>query len=227
MTDHLHHKLAVLKQNLLHGKLPRAIDWDDAVSLVSHLGRTESHVGEEVTFVIGGERALFTRPHSGELNMDEVSRLRKLLKAAESAGVADSAVNPGRMVVVVDHHSAHIYRDLDGSEPREVDVIEPGDPHHFHHHLVHKKEAHYQGDRVPEDNEFYRDIALALAPANEIIVVGHGTGKSNAARVFNDYLHAHAPQLAKLVKSVETADLSALTVQQIGEIAKRHLNRII
>src|SRR5579871_3439587 len=101
MTDHLHHKLAVLKQNLLHGKLPRAIDWDDAVSLVSHLGRTESHVGEEVTFVIGGERALFTRPHSGELNMDEVSRLRKLLKAAESAGVADSAVNPGRMVVVV------------------------------------------------------------------------------------------------------------------------------
>jgi hypothetical protein len=33
MSEHLHHKFAVLKQNLLHGKLPRDLPWDDAVSL--------------------------------------------------------------------------------------------------------------------------------------------------------------------------------------------------
>jgi hypothetical protein len=227
MTEHLHHKLAVLKQNLLHGKLPRDLAWEDAVSLVSHLGHVESHVGEEMTFVVGEERALFKKPKSGELDTDETSRLRKLLKSAGSAAVATEQVQPCRMIVVVDHHIAHLYRDIDGTRPSEVKAIEPADPHHFHHHLVHKKESHYQGDRVPEDHELYGEIAAALAPANEIVVIGHGVGKSNAAAVLMEYLKTHAPQTAKLVKSVEVADLSALTAPEIELIAQRHMIAVI
>lgn len=227
MTEHLHHKLAVLQQNLLHGKLPRDLAWEDAVSLVAHLGHVESHVGEELTFVIGDERALFRKPQSGELDTGETSRLRKLLKSADAATVATEQVQPCRMIVVVDHHVAHVYRDLNGSRPRETATIEPSDPHHYHHHLVHKKEAHYQGDRVPEDHAFCADIAKALAPANEIVVIGHGVGKSNAAAVLMEYLKSHAPQTAKLVKAVEVADLSALTEPQIEAIAKRHMIAVI
>jgi len=227
MTEHLHHKLAVLQQNLLHGKLPRDLAWDDAVSLVSHLGRVESHLGEEMTFVVGEERALFKRPKSGELDTDETSRLRKLLKSAGAAAATTEQVQPCRMIVVVDHHIAHVYRDMNGSRPAEVKAIQPYDPHHFHRHLVHKKEAHYQGDRVPEDDDFYREIAGALAPANEIVVIGHGVGKSNAASVLMEYLKSHAPQTAKLVKAVEVADLSALTEPQIELIAKRHMIAVI
>lgn len=227
MTEHLHHKFAVLQQNLLHGKLPRDLAWADAVGLISHLGRVESHVGEEVTFVIGEKRALFKKPQSGELDTDDTSRLRKLLKSAESANPAPEQAQPCRMIAVVDHHSAHVYRDSNGSRPQAVQAIEPYDPHHFHHHLVHKKEAHYQGDRVPEDLGFYAEIASALAPANEIVVIGHGVGKSNAAAVFMEYLTAHAPQTAKLVKALEVADLSALTEPQIEQLAKRHMIAVI
>jgi hypothetical protein len=227
MTEHLHHKLSVLQQNLLHGKLPRALAWEDAVSLVSHMGRVESHAGDEVTFVIGAERASFKQPQSGELDIDDVSRLRKLLKSSVVAIVPTEHPQPCRMIVVVDHHSAHVYRDIDGSRPKEVNSIQPLDPHHFHHHLVHKKEAHYQGDRVPEDTVYFNDIATALAPANEIVLIGHGVGKSNAATALNEYLQAHVPQLAKLVKSVKTADLSALTEPEIELIAKRHMISVV
>ncbi len=223
MTEHLHHKLVVLKQNLLHGKLPRAVAWEDVVNLVSHLGRVESHIGHEVTFVIGEQRANFKQPHSGELDIDEVSRLRKWLKAAEAASGATEESRHHRMIVVVDHHIAHVYEDVDGSRPQEVGTVEPVDPHHFHHHLVHKKEAHYPGDRVPDDKVFYKDIADALAPAKEIVLIGHGVGKSNAAVALNAYLQSHAPQLAKLVKSLENADLSALTEPEIELIGKRHV----
>jgi hypothetical protein len=131
------------------------------------------------------------------------------------------------MIVVVDHHVAHVYRDIDGSRPKQVDTIQPLDPHHFHHHLVHKKAAHYRGDRVPEDPVFFQDIAAALTLANEIVLIGHGVGKSNAAEALSAYLKSHVPLLAKRVLSVETADLSALTEPEIELIAKRHMITVV
>ena len=82
MSEHLHHKLAVLHQNLLHGKLPRSMRWVDAVELVEHLGQVQPHGGEEFTFIVGSHRELFKRPHGSDLGIEEVSRLRKLMKAA-------------------------------------------------------------------------------------------------------------------------------------------------
>jgi len=127
------------------------------------------------------------------------------------------------MVVVIDHHAAHVFQDLNGSVPQEKVTVKPYDPHHFHHHLIHKKEAHYQGQRVPEDLGFYKEIAEALVPANEIVLIGHGVGKSSAVDALTQYLKEHRPDIAKRVKSVETADLSALTPPEVERIAKRHM----
>jgi len=58
---------------------------------------------------------------------------------------------PCRMVVVIDYHVAHLYQDLNQKVPESEHTVHPYDPFDFHHHLIHKKEAHYKGDRVPED----------------------------------------------------------------------------
>ena len=130
---------------------------------------------------------------------------------------------PCRMVVVVDHHSAQIFRDQGGSRPENAVTIEPYDPHHFHHHLVHRKEAHYKGDRVPEETSFYEEVATALLPAKEIVLIGHGIGKSSAVDVLAEHLRKHHPDLSHRIKAIETADLSALTAPQIEAIAKKHM----
>ena len=155
MSEHLHHKLAVLRQNLLQGKLPRGVRWDDALELIEHLGRVEAHGGEEFAFVVGTHRELFKRPHGQDLGIDEVSRLRKFLKAASAERAAAEQAQP-RMVVVIDHHSARVFRGLNGAG--QV-AVKPYDPHHYHHHLIHRKEAHYEGERVPEETSFYEEIA--------------------------------------------------------------------
>jgi hypothetical protein len=36
------------------------------------------------------------------------------------------------------------------------------DPFGFQHHLIHKKEAHYKGERVPEEKTFYEEVAQDL-----------------------------------------------------------------
>jgi hypothetical protein len=224
MSEHLHHKLAVLRQNLLQGKLPRSVRWDEAFELIEHLGRVEPHGGEEFAFVVGSQRELFKRPHGQDLGIDEVSRLRRFLKAAGAEpGAAEHAAD-ATTVVVIDHHSAHLYRDANAGGGQPGVEIAPYDPHHFHHHLVHRKEAHYQGDRVPEETSFYDEIAQALVAARQIFLVGHGVGKSSALDVLLSHLKAHHPDLAQRVKGVEVIDLSALSQPQIEAIVRRKLS---
>ena len=237
MTEHLHHKLSVLHQNLLHGRLPRALHWTDALELIGHLGEVQTSPGVDCTFVVGGHREIFKRPHTDELGIEEVSRLRRFLKAAakedDSASTSGTST-PGaatpsaladahRMVVVIDHHGAHVFKDEGGSRPQDEVTVTPYDPHHFHHHLVHRKESHYRGDRVPEENSFYQEVAELLVPAQEIVLIGHGTGKSSAVDFLVDYLKKHRPEISARVVATETADLSALTAPEVEVIAKRHL----
>jgi hypothetical protein len=223
MSEHHHHTLAALHESLLQGKLPRNLHWTDALELIASIGQVEPTSGTEFAFVVGAQREFFKRPRGAELGVDEVSRLRRLLKAATVAPAAEESVPPGRMVVVIDHHGAHVFHDLGGSRPQDGSTIEPYDPHHFHHHLLHRKEAHYRGDRVPEETSFYEEVAKALVPAQEIVLIGSGTGKSSAVDALVAYLKKHHPDVSRKVVATEIADLSALTAPDIEAIAKRHL----
>jgi hypothetical protein len=89
VTDHLHHKLAVLHQSLLHGKLPRSLRWSEALELIGHLGEVQPQGGDEFAFVVGSEREVFKRPQTPEIGVDEVSRLRRFLKQDGSVHDAD------------------------------------------------------------------------------------------------------------------------------------------
>jgi hypothetical protein len=219
--------MTVLHQSLLHGKLPRSLHWSDAVELIGHLGQVEAQGGDDFAFVVGTQRELFKRPNTPEVGVAEVSRLRKFLKEAGSESAPIEYAQPCRMVVAIDHHAAHLFRDLGGSRPKEEATVEPYDPHHFHHHLIHRKEAHYQGDRVPEETSFFEEVAQALVPANEIVLIGHGTGKSSAVDVLVEYLKKHHVDISRRVKATETADLSALTEPEIEAIAKRHMTVVV
>jgi len=221
--------MAVLHQSLLRGKLPRGLHWADAVELIGHLGEVEAQGGEEFAFVVGTKRELFKRPHEPEFGIAEVSRLRRFLKGAGAESPTIAHVPPRQMVVVIDHHAARIFGDLAAAEdaPRQTAAIEPYDPHHFHHHLIHRKEAHYQGDRVPEDNTFYEEVAAALMPADTIVLIGHGTGKSSAVDVLIEYLKKHHIDISRRVEAHETVDLPALTEPEIISLAKRHMREPI
>ncbi len=223
MSGHHHQKLAALHETLLHGKLPRNLHWSEALELVASVGHVESTNGKEFAFIVGAQREFFKRPHGSELGVEEVSRLRRLLKAATVQPAPAESVPSGRMVVVIDHHAAHVFHDLGGSRPQEGATIEPYDPHHFHHHLVHRKEAHYFGDRVPEETSFYEEVARSLVAAKEIVLIGHGTGKSSAVEALVEYLKNHRPDVLRNVVATEIADLSALTAPGIEAIAKRHM----
>jgi len=66
-----------------------------------------------------------------------------------------------------------------------------------------------------------------LVPASEIVLIGHGTGKSSAVAVLEEYLKKHHVAISRRVKATETADLSALTAPEVEAIAKRHMITVV
>ena len=212
-----------LYQNLLNGKLPHNLSWSEAVELVEHLGEIQPHGNDEFLFRVGSQRAFFKRPTSHDLGLEEVSRLRKFLKEAGEISGIEEPPTPGRMIVVIDHHTAHVYQDAGGSRPADERKERPYDPYHFHHHLIHRKEAHYRGERVPEEDSFYEEVAKDITAASEIVLIGHATGKSNAAEFLKEYLRTHHPEIFQRVVATESADLSAVTEPEIEAVARRHM----
>jgi hypothetical protein len=222
-TREMSKHLESLYQNLLNGKLPRNLSWSEAIELVEHLGEVQPHGDDEFVFRVGSQRVFFKRPHTHDLGMEEVSRLRKFLQAAGSGEHTEEPAKPLRMIVVIDHRAAHVYRDFGGSRPADERTVRPYDPFNFHHHLIHRKEAHYRGERVPEEHSFYEEVAKDLTSANEIVLIGHATGKSNAAEFLKEYLKTHHPDISRRVIATESADLSAVTEPEIEALAKRHM----
>jgi len=218
---HLRHDLKMLHESLLEGKLPRNLSWADTVELIGKLGEVQPHGGDEFVFVVGGQQEFFKKPHTHDLGTDEVARLRKFLRGTKPE--VETPAQPNRMVVVIDHHAAHVYQDSGASEK----TVKPHDPWGFHHHLIHKKEAHYVGERVPEERSFYEAVAAALKPANEIVLVGHGTGTSSAVEHLLAFLKENHSDIAERVKATETVDLSAVTEPEIEAIAKKHMIAVV
>ena len=126
-------------------------------------------------------------------------------------------------VLLIDHHRARFF------EPAptpgglvEAAHLEPLDPHGFHRHLEHRKEAHYKGERVPEADEFYERVAERLKTASSILILGDATGKSSAAQYFVEFLKERHQDIAAHIVATEDADLSAISLGEIESLARRY-----
>jgi hypothetical protein len=223
MTDSIRRDHEDLLASLVGGKMPRNLRWSSVVDLIGQIGEVQPHGNDEFAFVVGSQRGFFKRPSSHNLDVEEISSLRRFLKEAGVLGVPAKAHQIGRMVVVIDHHAAHIYHDLGGSRPEDEVTVKPYDPFGFQHHLIHRKEAHYKGEHVPEEDSYYEEVAADLVHAKAIILIGHARGKSSAVEFLSQYLKAHHPETFQRIIATETADLSALTEPEIEEIAKKHI----
>ena len=223
MNTHIRHDHQELLASLVGGKLPRNLSWDAVIDLIGQIGEVQPHGNDEFAFVVGSQKGFFKRPSSHDLDVEETSRLRKFLKEAGALGKPIEEHHLGRMVVVIDHHAAHIYHDLGGSRPEDEITVKPYDPFGFQHHLIHRKEAHYKGDHVPEEDSYYEEVAADLVHAEAIILIGHATGKSSAVEFLTEYLKTHHPETFQRIIATEMADLSSLTEPEIEAIAKKHI----
>lgn len=126
------------------------------------------------------------------------------------------------IVVLIDHHHARFFEPIAEDRLTESGHLEPLDPHGFQRHLEHRKEADYKGERVPEADEFYERIAQRLRNAPSILLIGGATGKSSAMQYLQTYLKERHKEVSERVVAAENADLSAISLGEIEQIARRY-----
>ena len=99
-------------------------------------------------------------------------------------------------VVWIDHDEAHVIhfnRDTD----EELTVRSRHRKGHLHH-----KRGQVGAGRIPEDQHFFDEVAIALAGAAEILIVG----PANAKDEFGKHLRTHDKALAAVVVGTERVD---------------------
>ena len=214
--------------------LSHNLEWRDVIALFSKLGTVEHKSGNELVFTLAGEHHAIRETHGKNLPAEAVMTFRHMLNHAGWSPETAPSVPPGNappeepptppdLLVVVDHHEAHLYQlDLAAAD-QTSHAIMPYDPHHFLHHLSHKDQSRERGQRAAEDPSFYASIAEALRPAGRIVVVGHGHGHANAGRHLAAYLQLHHKDLFQRLSLDVDADLSAITTPQLLVLGRHAL----
>lgn len=97
------------------------------------------------------------------------------------------------LVVWLDSNNAHIF-DL-----TEAGIVEAHlKRKEINHHTFNKKDHH--GD--PSIEHFYKDVAIKLVNADEVLILGPGLAKNH----FRTYLETHSKEIAKKIAGLEETD---------------------
>jgi hypothetical protein len=110
------------------------------------------------------------------------------------------------VIVVVTHDNTRMWLLNDVSEHPFMTVIRHEPPH------VHVRSAQAHHGHASEIGEipYFVDIASALEGATTIVLIGHGTGKANAAERFQTYVREHSKDVAAKISGLERVNIPAL-----------------
>jgi stalled ribosome rescue protein Dom34 len=108
----------------------------------------------------------------------------------------ESPMSQAHAIVWLDHREARIaYFSLGKSGSLEVHSRSP-------HLNIHRKAGSFDSGHVPDDHQFFDEIADSLVGTNELLIAGPG----NAKTAFETYINKKHVALAKRVVGIETLD---------------------
>jgi hypothetical protein len=228
-TTHLDHHHRRTAEAILSHPVSHNIEWRDVLSLLEAIGEvTEEHNGK-FKVDVGGETEMLHRPGGKDIGEQMVVDLRRMLGAAgitaeglrERLDVSANPAEPeprGHAILVISYHGADIYpTDATNGAPRRIVPEDPRGRLRTMHHKADNPEGWY--GRIEES--WYAELAKALRPAAEILIIGNGKGHSNGTVQFMQYLAQHDHDLMKrIVGSVESDD-EDLTEAQILALSRQ------
>lgn len=133
------------------------------------------------------------------------------------ADVTDAVnVRGKRAVVAMDFRHVRVYA-TDSPGHSRPEGVKAQDPWHLNHNLYHREDnpdGTYDIDAIDTD-DFFKTLALELKPADELLLLGHGKGKSNASVLFASYLEKHYSDVAAKVVAIVRCDVDDITDNQL------------
>lgn len=218
-TKHAH----TLHQIFVH-PTSRTLEWHDVVELMKRLGTVEEEPNGHLRVTVNGISLVLHRPPEKEISdPQEILDIRHFLeRAGEGKGGATTAEKtdasaPVRMLVAISQKEALVFRHLEkGSVPER---FQPKDPRDMLPFLT-RIEGRDRAAHTPANLAYFEEVAAALAGGGKVLLMGHGTGGSNAMTHLEDFLATHHPEIGQEIVGTLVLDLEALTEDQLLEEAR-------
>lgn len=166
-----------------------------------------------------------------DLDADSVIRVRHFL---EEAGVTPShpeadADSPRgdqsrRLVLHLDHRHTDAYL-LEGDQVEHA-LLRPHGIWGSDQKLTHRHDRDQAGQRAPVDSDYLSRIIAAMADADVVLLMGHGTGESDMRQVLLRHLDHQRPDLLERIVAVESLDDTGLSDNALVAIAREHFGNL-
>ncbi len=228
-TVHLSTKDHHILERIFQHPTSHNLEWHDVIALIDHLGTVEEKENGHLTFIVNGVSEGFHR--SREKDVSEVEQVLDIRRFLERAGIGKNgamatevidSIPKLRLLVVTNQQETLIFR-AEGKDS-VPERLHPYDPRGVLHHLDHTRGGDIES-RAPENLIYYQQIAAALAGAEEILLMGNGTGGSSGMKHLQDFLATHHPEIANRIVGDLTLDLEALTEGQLLQEARAFFMR--
>jgi hypothetical protein len=122
-------------------------------------------------------------------------------------------------VVAIDFHQTRAFELETDDSGRPVKVVAEDPMGYFH--KLHTKAGTPEGFFLADSDEYWKAIARALHKASSILLLGHGTGKSNASHHFIAYVEKHESDLAAKIVGDVRCDIDDLTNAQVLRLGQQ------
>lgn len=185
------------------------IEWHAVLQLFKHLGEVSEESNGKTKIVINGH-TLTLHSHGKDLELVAIQDVKHFLKASET--LASIANEQGDYVLILDHSDAKVFSS--SAENATTTHIEPYDPHGWDKH-VHDTHEYARRYTTALHHEFYEKIALALRPAEKILVFCAGKGSSQEFDDMLTDLNGEQFGVASRIVGVINLDLSHMTEGQV------------
>ncbi len=228
-TTHLDNHHRNTAEAILSHPVSHNIEWRAVLSLLEAIGEvTEEHNGK-FKVSVDGETETLRRPSGKDIDEQTVVDLRRMLAGAgitaeglrehQGAGTQPAAGAPsGHAILVISYHGADIYpTDAANGAPRRIVPEDPTGKLRTMHHKANNPDGWYGSI----EKSWYGELAAALKPAAEILIIGNGHGHSNGMLQFTQYLAEHDHELMKRIVGSIESDSEDLTEGEILALARQ------
>jgi hypothetical protein len=162
-----------------------------------------------------------------DLDPEAMLRLRRFLRQAGITPEHPQAEEPGprgdqarRLVLHLSRRSTDVYL-LEG-EAVEHGQLKPHGLWGGDQNLSHRHERDLPGQRAPLDHDYLNRITAAIAAADAVLLVGHGTGESDLRQLLVHHLKQQHPELLERLVGVVEVDDSAISEGALLALAREH-----
>ncbi len=189
----------------------RNLSWRDVRSLLGALAEVVEEPNGNLKITRNAQAMVLHVSLDKDIAMEELTDIRRFLERSEVASPSAEAQGV-HLLVIIDHREARVYRtEVHGTVPQRITPYDPGG---FGRHL-HNVQDDSNGQRKPERRSFYEAIAKTLHGAEQILILGSGTGASSAMEELLTELKHHHGDVAKRVVGSIVLDETHLSEDQL------------